>query len=49
MYQIAGMLISPVIGIKLDNIGRKNCILIGFLFIVSATLGFGFLANVDNE
>jgi hypothetical protein len=49
MYQIASMLISPVIGIKLDSIGRKNCILIGFMFIVSATFGFGFLANVDDE
>ncbi len=49
MYQIASMLISPVIGIKMDSIGRKNCIILGFAFIVSATFGLGFLSNVDDE
>ena len=49
MYQIASMLISPFLGIKLDSIGRKNCILIGFLFIISATFGFGCLAIVEDE
>ena len=49
MYQIASMLISPLIGIKMDLIGRKNCIILGFVFIVSATFGLGFLANVDDE
>lgn len=49
MYQIASMVISPLIGIKLDSIGRKNSILIGFAFIVSATFGLGFLGYVEDE
>ena len=48
-YQIASMVISPIVGMKMDRIGRKNCIIIGFIFIVSATLGFGLLANVEDE
>jgi MFS family permease len=43
------MVISPIIGMKMDAIGRKNCIIIGFIFIVSATLGFGLLANINDE
>jgi hypothetical protein len=37
------MVVSPIIGMKMDAIGRKNCIVIGFMFIVVATVGFGIL------
>ena len=33
----------------MDVIGRKNCIVGGFFFIILATVGFGTLANVENE
>jgi hypothetical protein len=41
--------VSPLIGWKMDAIGRKNCIVFGFIFIILATVGFGTLANVANE
>lgn len=30
-------------------IGRKNCIIGGFIFIIIATIGFGFLDYVEDS
>ena len=43
------MIISPIIGWKMDSIGRKNCIVFGFIFIISATVGFGLLDNLRKD
>jgi hypothetical protein len=33
----------------MNDIGRKNCIVGGFFFIILATVGFGILANVKDD
>jgi hypothetical protein len=38
-----------MIGWKMDVLGRKNCMVYGFFFIIIATVGFGTLSNVENE
>jgi MFS family permease len=43
------MVASPFIGKWIDGFGRKNTIILGFIFIFSATVGFGLLVLVDNE
>jgi len=44
-------LAAPLVGAKLGKIGRKTCIIIGYLLIIMATVGFGLLSYIpdDNE
>jgi len=45
-YQIGSLIISPIVGLKMNDFGRKNCIVGGFFLIILATVGFGTLAYV---
>ncbi len=40
IYQLAILLISPLIGAKLAAIGRKNFMVIGYILIIASTVGF---------
>jgi MFS family permease len=44
MFQLAYLLAAPFVGMKLGKIGRKNCIVLGYLLIIIATVGFGLLS-----
>ncbi len=48
-YQIASLIISPIVGWKMNDFGRKNCIVGGFFLIILATVGFGTLAYVKPD
>jgi MFS family permease len=48
-YQIASLIISPIVGWKMNDFGRKNCIVGGFFLIILATIGFGTLAYVNPD
>jgi len=41
VYPIAFLITAPLIGDKLDNLGRKNSLLAGILVMTVATLIFG--------
>jgi MFS family permease len=49
MFQVAYLVASMIMGAILQKIGRKNAIVIGYILIVSATVGFGLLTYVENE
>jgi MFS family permease len=39
--EVSGLIFSPVIGVILEKLGRKNIIVWGFAIITSGTLGLG--------
>ena len=47
-YPISFLVTAPFIGTKMDNIGRKNCVVGGMFVISFATLTFG-LASLSNS
>lgn len=50
MFQLAYLIAAPFVGASLGKIGRKTTIIIGYLLIIVATVGFGLLAYFpDND
>ena len=49
MYQVSRLLLSTVIGSTLYRVGKKNYIIIGFLFMLIATVGFLLLFYVNDS
>jgi MFS family permease len=49
MFQIATLMMAPLIGSVLSKIGRKNCIIIGFSISMLASIGFALLSHVPDE
>lgn len=49
MFQIGYLIAAPLIGTFLKNIGRKNCVIVGFSVMVLATIGFGLLDEFENR
>lgn len=50
MFQLAYLLAAPFVGAKLGKIGRKTAIIVGYLLIIIATVGFGLLSYIaDNN
>lgn len=49
MYQVSRLILSPCIGSSMHRVGRKNYIIIGFLFMIFSTIGFGALDFVSNK
>lgn len=47
-YPIAFLVTAPLIGDRLNSIGRKNSLLIGILVMTLATLTFGMAGYSDN-
>ena len=43
MYNTARLLLSTTIGKKMNKVGRKNFIIIGFILMIISTVGFGVL------
>jgi len=46
MFQIAYLVLAPIVGQNLQRIGRKNMILLGYIICICATAGFGVCANI---
>jgi hypothetical protein len=49
MYQISRLLLSIPIGSTLQRVGKKNYILIGFMVLVLANIGFACIVFVEND
>ena len=49
MFPLTFFCVSPVIGMMLPVIRRKNTILLGFFIAMTATTCFGLLGNVKKE
>jgi MFS family permease len=47
MYNTARLLLSTTIGKKMNKVGRKNFIIIGFILMIVSTVGFGSLDFID--
>lgn len=47
-YPIAFLVSAPVVGDRLDKLGRKNCLLAGILLMTIATLTFGVAGYFNN-
>jgi MFS family permease len=43
VYTLTLFLASPVVGAFLNDIGKKNSIIIGYIIMILATLGFALL------
>jgi len=43
---LAGILSRPFVGIALDRVGRKRCLLFGCLVVVLASLAYGFVEGI---
>ena len=46
MFQVAYLIMAPIVGQNLQRIGRKNMILAGYVICIFATIGFGVCANI---
>jgi MFS family permease len=46
MFQVAYLMVAPIVGANLQKIGRKNSILIGYTLTALATVGFGLIAYI---
>ena len=40
-FEFSQLILSPLIGISLDRMGRKNTIIIGDIIMIGATIGIG--------
>ena len=47
MFQVAYLIMAPIVGQNLQRFGRKNMILAGYVICILATLGFGVCANIS--
>ncbi len=43
------MIFSPIVGLLLEKLGRKNAALLGFVIVVVATFGMGLTALIVND
>lgn len=46
MFQVAYLMVAPLVGSNMQRIGRKNSILIGYTLCMLATVGFGLISYV---
>lgn len=46
MFQVAYLIMAPIVGQNLQRFGRKNMILAGYVICILATIGFGVCANI---
>lgn len=49
LFEVAIMIGSPIVSLIMPKIGRKNCIILGNLFMVIASYGFGLLVYVYDD
>ena len=49
MFQIGYLVTAPLIGVAMNRIGRKNCIVIGFTAVLFATIAFGLMSELKNK
>ena len=49
MFQIAYLITSTLIGLKERSFPRKKAMTLGFIAIISATIGFGLLSDLQSE
>lgn len=49
MFQIAYLIMAPVVGMNLQRVGRKNMILIGYSLCIIATVCFGLCAHLPEN
>eukprot|EP00347_Sterkiella_histriomuscorum_P011555 403372011 len=47
--EIASFLLSPVVGIFLERIGRKNSIISGFVVMTISTIGLGLTQHIEDD
>ena len=46
MFQIAYLIMAPIVGQNLQRFGRKNMILAGYVLCILATVGFGLCSHI---
>ena len=49
MFEGGELLASPLIGITLSKVGKRNYIFLGNLTCIIASVGFGLLTHVSDE
>lgn len=48
-FEIAALIFSPIVGMMLERLGRKNSIIIGFLVVITASVGIACTAFIQND
>lgn len=49
MFQIAYLLMAPIVGMNLQRVGRKNMILFGYILCITATICFGLCSHLAKD
>ena len=49
VFQIAIIVMSPIIGARQQSFGRKNVIIVGYVSAVIGCAAFGMLSHIDNR
>jgi MFS family permease len=49
MFQVAYLLMAPIVGINLQRVGRKNMILMGYTLCIIATVCFGLCSHLPEN
>jgi MFS family permease len=48
-FEVAALLFSPIVGLMLEKLGRKNSIMIGFLVTTAATVGLACTEFIEDD
>jgi MFS family permease len=49
MFQIAYLVMAPIVGMNLQRVGRKNMILMGYTLCIIATVCFGLCSHLPKD
>ena len=49
MFEFGILVISPLVSLFMAKAGRKNLIILGNVFMICASIGFGLLVYVEND
>ena len=46
---MAALIFSPIVGVILEKWGRKNCIMVGFVVVVTATMFLALTQFIEDD
>lgn len=48
MFMLANIIFCPIVGKHMSRVGRKNVILLAYVFLLTATFGYGLASYITN-
>lgn len=48
-FEVAALLFSPLVGMMLESLGRKNSIIYGFILVIISTIALALTSLIKND